>query len=262
MKFMIAVDCEGASCVVGTPGKALSSSRDYAFACEQVTRETNAAASALFDGGAREVLVWDSHSQGINLCIEELDPRCGLLLGKGFKHRFPGLDSSFSGVLMIGYHAMEGTRDAVLAHTYSSDTYESIRVNGTAVGEIALDASAAGEFSVPLIFLSSDNQGCQEARQIMPWVRTVITKEGMGHNCALSKHPKVVQEEIYAAVRQSLEAIDASKPLVFPPPIRLEIRFKAVHQTLKSLLHRRRDWRISGPRTIVKELQTMLDWNC
>ena len=71
----------------------------------------------------------------------------------GFGRRFPQLDETYSGVLMIGYHAMEGTPNAVLAHTYSPDAYKAIRVNDQVVGEMALDASVAGELGVPLIFV-------------------------------------------------------------------------------------------------------------
>ncbi len=54
---MIAVDCEGAACVVGEPSMSLSNSSNMAFAREQATRETNAAARALFDAGAKKVVI-------------------------------------------------------------------------------------------------------------------------------------------------------------------------------------------------------------
>ena len=101
MKFMIAVDCEGESCVVGNSGKALSDSTDFLFARREATIETNACVRALFDSGTQEVVVWDCHGQGINLLIDKLDSRCRVVLGKGFKTRFPGLDESFSGILMV-----------------------------------------------------------------------------------------------------------------------------------------------------------------
>ena len=262
MKFIIAVDCEGPACVVGNPGKALSVSSDYLFARKQATLETNAAVRALFDAGADQVIVWDSHGQGINLLIDKIDPRCRILLGKGFNHRFPGLDKSFAGVLMIGYHAMEGTKNAVLAHTYSSEAYERIRVNGYIVGEIALDASVAGELGVPLLFLASDNHGCNEGLKSMPWIETVITKKGFGRHCALSKHPETVQDEIYKKVLGAVKNINKMKPFDFKSPVLIEIKFKTIFQALKSILRRRRGWKLTGPRTIEKKLDSMMDWNC
>jgi len=262
MKFVIAVDCEGPACVVGNPGKALSDSSDFMFARKQATLETNAAASALFDAGADQVMVWDSHGQGINLLIDKLDPRCRVLLGKGFNRRFPCLDKTYSGVVMIGYHAMEGTKNGVLAHTYSSDAYKNIRVNGQTVGEMALDASVAGEMGVPLIFVASDDHGCHEALTTMSWIETVETKKGMGKNCALSKHPQMAQDEIHAGVQRAVKKIGSMKPFRFDPPIRVEIQFKTMLQSLKAILHRRRGWKPVGPRTIEKKLNSMLEWNC
>ncbi|MFA5904969.1 MAG: M55 family metallopeptidase [Desulfobacula sp.] len=262
MKFMIAVDCEGTACVVGNHGKALSDSRDFRFAGEQATREANAAARALFEAGAKEVLVWDSHGQGINLLFDKLDSRCRVALGRGFDHRFPGLDNNFTGVLMIGYHAMEGTPDAVLAHTYSSESYQQIRVNGDAMGEIGLDAAVAGSLGVPLIFIASDQQGCREAGKIMPWIEYTETKKGYGRNCAVSKHPDTVQDEIYKGVLRAVKAISKMKPFVVETPIRIEITFKTIRQAVKALAYRRRGWKLKGLKTIEKKLDSMLDWNC
>lgn len=261
MKFMIAVDCDGPACVVGDPGKALSFSRDMPFAREQATRETDAAARALFDAGAQHVTVWDNHGLGANLLFNLLDKRCEIMLGTGFKRRFPGLDDSYSGVLMIGYHAMEGTPNAILAHTYSPGAYRAIRVNGDTVGEITLDASVAGELGVPLIFLASDDYGCNEAIRFMPWIETTVTKQGLGRNCAHSKHPAVAEQEIYDKVRRSVERIHEMIPYQFKRPARIEIQYKKVIQAVKSRI-RRRGWHFLGPKTIGTSLPSMIDFQC
>ena len=116
MKFYIAVDCEGPACVVGEPGKGLGSGENYRFACPQAKRKANAAARAMFDAGAQEVVVWDAHGTGVNLQYDLLDPRCRILLGSGHRGRFAGMDKSYTAVLFIGYHARENTSRAVLAH--------------------------------------------------------------------------------------------------------------------------------------------------
>ena len=258
---MIGVDCDGPACVVGDPRKALSDSRDMPFAREQATRETDAAARALLDAGAETVIVWDNHGFGANLVFDQLDSRCEVMLGTGFGQRFPGLDETFAGVLMIGYHAMEGTAKGVLAHTYSPYAYRGIRVNGVSVGEIALDASVAGALGVPLIFLASDDHGCNEGKRFMPWIETVETKEGLGRNCAYSKHPAVAENEIYTNVKRAVERIEQMKPFMFEDPITVEIQFKKAIQALKARI-RRPDWHLVGPRTIRATLQSMLKWQC
>lgn len=258
---MIAVDCDGPACVVGEPGKALSNSREMVFAREQATRETDAAARALFDSGAEKVVVWDNHGFGANLVFDRLDRRCEVLLGTGFGRRFPLLDETYTGVLMIGYHAMEGTPNAVLAHTYSPDAYKVIRVNGQPVGEMALDAAVAGELGVPLILVVSDDKGCDEARKFMPWVEVVSTKVGYGRNCAYSKHPAVAEAEIYQVTRQAVARLVEMTPLVFSSPVVVEIEFKRSIQVLKARI-RRKGWEYAGGRGLRTELNTMLDWRC
>ena len=261
MDFMIGVDCDGPSCVVGDPGKSLSFSMDMQFAKEQATREANAAALALFDAGANRVVVWDNHGTGANLVYDRLDRRCEIMLGTGFERRFPGVDETFSGVLMIGYHAMEGTPNGVLAHTYSPFAYREIRVNGKAVGEIALDAAVAGELNVPLIFLASDEQGCNEAVSFMPWIETVATKVGFGRNCAYSKHPCVAEDEIYNGIKKAISRIEDMRPFVFDHPAIIEIRFKKVVQALKARV-RRKGWRLFGMKRLRGMLPNMLEWRC
>ena len=105
--------------MVGDPGQSLSFSRDYGFSQAQATREADAAARALFDSGAEEVIIWDNHGSGANLEFDRLDERCQIALGSGVPRRWPGLDGDFTGVVMIGYHAMEGTPNAVHVHSIS-----------------------------------------------------------------------------------------------------------------------------------------------
>ncbi len=247
--------------MVGEPEKTLCSSGDMPFTREQATREADAATRALFDAGAEKVVIWDNHGSGANLIFDRLDRRCEIMLGAGFERRFPGIDKSYTGVLMIGYHAMEGTPNGVLAHTYSPFAYREIRVNGKPVGEIALDASVAGEFDVPLIFVASDEEGCKEALRFVPWAETVATKKGFGRNCAFSKHPLVAEEEIYEGVGKAVERINEMKPFTFTHPALVEIRFKRVVQALKARI-RRRGWRFAGVKRIQTKLPNMMDWQC
>lgn len=261
MKFMIGVDCEGVACVVGNPGKGFCRAGDFGFAAEQATREADAAAKALFDSGAETVVVWDNHGDGANLRFDRLDRRCQIMLGTGFKRRFPCIDESFAGVLMIGYHAMEGTPKGVLSHTYSHASYRSIHVNGVEVGEIAMDAAVAGEFGIPAIFLSSDDKGCKEGFGFMPWLETVTTKQGLGYNCAFSKHPKIVEEEIYAGVKRAVGRLDTMKPFSFARPVTIDLCFQNPLQALKARITRK-GWRFCKQNTLRGKIKTMLEWRC
>ena len=260
MKFIVGVDCDGPACVVGEAGMSLSYARDYGFAREQATREADAAARALFDSGAERVVVWDNHGAGANLDFARLDRRCEVALGAGFGRRWPGMDEGFAAALMVGYHAMEGTPCGVLAHTYSPLAYRWIKVDGRQVGEIALDAAVAGETGVPVIFVASDQAGCDEARQFLPWIETVATKRGAGRNAAFSKHPDVAVEEIGAAVGRAVARLGEMKPFTFPLPLEMELRFKRLWQACKARI-RRRGWHFAGPLAIRRKMETLGDWS-
>src|SRR5437868_13418283 len=101
MKFIVSVDAEGPACVVGSPGGTLNDSKNLEFALRQATREADAAARALFDSGAKQVIVVDAHGSGVNLHYDQLDKRCDIVLGSGYKGRFPGITKDFAGLVLV-----------------------------------------------------------------------------------------------------------------------------------------------------------------
>ncbi len=228
MKFVVAVDCEGVACGVGSPGASLNESRNLEFAKLQATREADAAARGLFDAGAEQVIVWDNHNGSLNLHYDLLDERCDIALGVGFAHRFPGMDSSFAGVVFIGYHAMDNSEDANMCHTFSSFSYQYMKINGREVGELGIDGHMAGAQGVPVIFAASDDKGIAEAADFFLGVETVKTKDALGWNAAVSKHPKRVVGEIYTGVQRAVARIDEFTPFLFAEPLALEIRYKRI----------------------------------
>lgn len=235
-KYYIGVDCEGVACAVGAPGKGLSDSENYPFACRQALREANAAAEALFDAGAEEVWVWDNHHAGVNLDYDQLDKRCRIVLGSGSGTRFPGITEEFAGVLFIGYHAREGTRGAVLAHTYSSTAYQYCKINGAEVGEMEVDAAFAGAAGVPVIFASSDEAGAAQAAQSFPWAETAATKKGLGWNAAISLHPQAACSAISSGVARACGRLSEMRPYTLHLPMKVEIRYKRIDAAQSALL--------------------------
>lgn len=258
MKFIVAVDCEGEACTVGRPGGTLGESPQWEFVRRQATREADAAIKGLFDAGATQVIVWDNHARSLNLHYDDLDERCDILLGVGTERRWLPLDSSFAGVVMIGYHPMDNTIDGVLAHSFSSTAYQYIKINGVEVGEIEIDAALAGYDNVPLIFVSSDDKGTAEARRFMPWVETVATKQGLGWNAALSKHPKRAAAEIREGVQRAVVRIKDMKTFAFDEPMEMEIRFKRLDET-QSTSRSKSGWERIDGYTCRKTLKTLRD---
>ena len=224
-RFYIAVDCEGAACAVGSPLAGLGRGENYAFAAKQAAREANAAARALFDMGAQDVLIWDNHGDGVNLDYDLLDERCRIVNGSGFAQRFPRIDESFGGVLFIGYHARAGEKGAVLAHTYASAAYQRVEIDGQAVGEMEIDAAFAGKKGVPVIFAASDDIAAAQAKQAFPWAETVWTKEALSYNGAISLHPQEACRRIEAGVRRAAARLPEMRPYVIKEPFCLTVRY-------------------------------------
>ena len=226
MKFVIAVDLEGVAGVVGFPGKGLTLENcpdEYRAACREAVRAVNAAARALFDGGASHVVIWDNHASGVNLPVEDLDARTEIMRG-AFAERWEGIEE-FDGALLIGYHAMAGTPRGILNHSFSSAVIQSIRVNGSEVGEISVDAHFAGVKGIPVIFVESDRAGVTEANRFLPWARTVVTKEGYGRNAARLYHPLKIERETYDMVLDAVKHIGDMGLYWFESPMEVEIRY-------------------------------------
>jgi D-amino peptidase len=137
MKVYMSVDLEGISGVVGSyqvlqnPG-ALPEIR------ELLTADVNAAIAGAKAGGATTIWVNENHS-GRDLILDEVDPIAEVLIGKPKPlQTLEGIDDTFDCVFMIGMHAAAGTKDAVLAHSWSVKCIQTLRVNGKVIGELGL----------------------------------------------------------------------------------------------------------------------------
>ncbi len=227
-RFYISVDLEGVAGVIGEYGKGLAfDTPGYTYAAKQGTREANAAATALFDSGAAEIWVWDCHAKGYNLDYDALDPRVKIVMGAGSGKRFPLIETGFDGVLLIGYHAYD-TPSGVLAHVYSSATFQYQKIDGKFVGEAQIDGAIAGKNHTPVIFISSDDICVAQARESFGDIPAVTTKIGLAWNNCVSKHPKAVCGEIYEEVKRAASNISEFKPYVFNSPFEYEVRYKRI----------------------------------
>ena len=118
-KFYIAVDSEGPTGVNEYWARNLKadSPRLSRFR-ELLTDDVNAAVEGCFVAGATEVLVKDDGFRDRNILRDRLDSRARLIPSGG--PLLHGLDASFAGVMLVGFHAREGASRSVLPHTWSS----------------------------------------------------------------------------------------------------------------------------------------------
>lgn len=222
VKIFISVDMEGIG-GIGTSAMVNSSGKDYATGRKLMTEEVNTVVKAIFQTGPATILVNDSHGDMQNLLHTELDPRVEYIqsnikpLGM-----VQGLDSSFDGIIFIGYHAMAGTENGFLAHT-GSGVVKGLWLNGTEVGEGGLNTFFAGSIGVPVILASGDKTFSDEIKKLTT-TRTVITKEAIGSSAAKLIHPNVVNKELQTQTIAAIKDLKNAKPLSIKNPIEFVLK--------------------------------------
>ena len=227
MRVFISVDMEGIAGVVHEDQTDPTDTRhaaEYNRFRRLMTNEANAAIEGALDAGATGVLVNDSHWDMRNILAEELHPTAELLSGSPKRlSMVEGIEGGFDAALFIGYHAMAGTRNAVIDHTYTSRVYQA-RINSQPVGELALNAGLAGVCQVPIALVSGDQSLAAEARALLGnAVEVVVVKEAVGRFAARSVAPSTACERIRAGATAALRR--SHQPFTFSPPVRLEVDF-------------------------------------
>jgi D-amino peptidase len=228
MKILIATDMEGVTGVTTwdqvTPGHA-----EYARFRKLMTQDVNAAIRGAIEAGADEIIVADGHWNGSNILIEELDPRVRLNTGSPSPFSMmQGIDESVDGVMFVGYHARNGTPNAILDHTWSSKTVANVWINDLLTGEYGLNGALAGHFGAPVIMVSGDQTACAQVGEIFGDVETVIVKHATGRFSAECLAPQVTQDMIYMAAGRAvsrLEDGDVPDPFVVDIPVRVTVEF-------------------------------------
>ncbi len=193
-----------------------------------LSQEVKTVVESLVQAGADEIIVKDAHGTGFNLLTETLHPKARYLLGATpIDRRFAGLDATFDGALLIGYHAMWGTSFAVRDHTMTATSWQTVSLNGSAVGEIALDSLLFGLYGVPVLLVSGDDKACVEAQQVLPGVAVYETKVGFGRHAAVIKPPLFVhsESELPRAIFDAIATRREREPLTLKGPYELEIRY-------------------------------------
>lgn len=225
MKIYVCVDMEGIAGIVH-PSQIMKGEPMYEEGRRLLTDEVNAVVEALQDAGATQIVVRDIHATGINFIPERLHPGASYVMGgTQFDERFPGLDASFDGALLIGYHAMAGTARAVRDHTFSSRSFTAVELNGKPIGEIGLDGLLLGRYNVPVLLVSGDDATCLEAEQELVGVMTYCTKKALGRHSALLKPPQKVRLEMNEVISQAIRNRGQCKPHVLEGPYELTVRY-------------------------------------
>jgi D-amino peptidase len=219
LKIYINTDLEGASGVYKfaqsrEPGTPLNRE-----ACEYLMDDIAAVVRGLRAAGVAEIVVLDGHGSGA-VIPHRMAPGAKYITGKPRSGPLTGLDDTFHGMIMLGFHAMKGTPDGVLNHTQSSKTENRYWYNGIESGELAQSAAIAGHFGVPTIMVTGDEATCREARKFFgESCVTVAVKQGLSREAAVLYPMEETRQMLYERARQAVAAIAKCHPYKFKLPI-------------------------------------------
>jgi D-amino peptidase len=228
MKILIAADMEGITGVT-TWDQVDPKHPEYIRFRKLMTGDINAAIRGAMDAGATEIVVADGHSRGSNILIEDLDPRARLNSGSPSPFSMmQGIDESVDAVFFVGYHARNGSENAILDHTWSSRTVSNVWLNDLLTGEYGLNAAVAGQFGVPVVMASGDQTACRQMSELLGELETAIVKQAVGRFAAECLPPPISQELIYTAAHRAVERLaegDVPEPFVMDTPVRVTVEF-------------------------------------
>lgn len=222
MKIFVMVDMEGISGIFKSSQVGGDERDYYAVGRKYLTWDTNACVEGCFLGGAKKVVVRDAHGGGCSFIWEELDPRAEYVRGRSPRERMPNI-SSFDGLILLGYHAMAGTPQAILEHTMSSKSWQNFWINGKKSGEVAIDAGIAGDYGVPTIMVSGDDKLCAEARSFIKGVIAVQVKKGLDVEGGILLSKEQALKRITEGAAKAVQSCKEIKPYKVKKPVTMRL---------------------------------------
>lgn len=230
--IFVLTDIEGVAGVTSFTEDAASTGRYYDRSQKLLTGEINAMAEALVLQGVEDIYVCDGHGCG-GVWYETLHPAVKLIHGRPTAIRFLFQPvERVDAVAILGQHAMAGIATSNMNHSMSSKSIDYIKLNGQAIGEIAMFALYAGHHGKPCIFLAGEKDACTEAEALIPGITTAAVKEGLARGTAIS----LAKEAAHQLIRQSVTAAvkkhrqQPIAPLAWQGPFVKEIRYFGTDQ--------------------------------
>ena len=250
MKFFIFTDLEG---VAGVDRFIQTIDDDLELkepSMKQLAREVNACIEGILSADGHAVIdVWDGHGYG---GLHEDDLVHGRYIASDSTPYFDlrGYDAA----MFVGQHAMEGTFNAPLSHTYWPENISYYRLNGSFIGEFAARTLVAGDQGVPVIFLSGDDKAAIEAKMFVPGIETAITKLGTGLESAVLLSREEACSRIRSGSANAVKRMADIPPFRgFSAPYRFEARFfkrETAESQMAASLVKNRDAKYLDERTI------------
>jgi D-amino peptidase len=222
MRVAVCADMEGISGIDRVEQCFPSWTAEYRQGVRLLVAEVRAAVRAALETGAREVVLADWHYFGRNiprsafpdLPIRRLWSGGRPLIGA---HALGRPDAA----VLVGIHAGAGNSRGFLSHTFWRGM--AVLLDGKAVPEAVLWALALGAGGVPVAVLAGDQQAGEEARELLPGVRTVAVKAGVSRTRTILRPAADAREELAEAIRGAM--VDLPPPLTHPFPAEATVRY-------------------------------------
>jgi D-amino peptidase len=141
-----------------------------------------------------------------------------------------GIDESIDGVIFVGYHARQGSPNAICDHTWSSSCVTNLWLNETLVGEFGLNGALAGYYGVPVIMVTGDQTACEQTVELLGEVETAVVKQATGRYAAECLVPEVAHKLISNAARLSISNLSRGKapePFIVDTPVLVTVEFRS-----------------------------------
>lgn len=227
MRFYVSADIEGIAGVVSRE-QTRPGGFEYEAARTWMTQSVVALCEAAHAEGASEIVVSDSHGNGLNIHPDMLPDHVRLVrswprpLGM-----MQGIEAGrFDGAFLLGYHAGSSNAEGVLAHTMSSDLIHEIRLGGKVASEAVISAAIAGHYGVPVLMIAGDDVTVRETRALLGPIASATLKQAYGSYSAISPTPAVALGLLRTAVTQAVALVGTLEPYRLPAPIDLEITLR------------------------------------
>lgn len=222
MNVYVMVDIEGISGVYSRE-QVIPGERRFAEGRKYMTEDINVCVKALKSAGVDKVYVFDCHGGSYAAIWEDLTEEADYYVcGSHDGGRMPGLDDC-DALILLGYHAMAGTQEAVLEHTFNSKRVQNLYLNGKKTGEIGIDAAIAAEHGKKVIMVSGDDKTCAEAKEILPGVVTCEVKKGLNSFGAMLLPRQKAHQLLFDKTVEAVRNAEQIQPYLVEHPVQIKV---------------------------------------
>jgi len=190
-----------------------------------ITEDINAAVRGLKAAGATEIGVVDGHRWGNppNIIDEKIEAGATVLRKKRERDDFI---KSCDAQVLVGFHAMAGTKDGFLSHTFSSILGLALGLKGQYIGETAWCVWKGAYTGFPTIMVTGDAAVVREAKSFFPEITGVTVKTALSRTSAECLSLKKTRRMIEDVATHALKNLSQFKVLETPePPIETDLVF-------------------------------------